>query len=109
MKVQNTVVTTTITNTSVVLDNVQDADITIKRFAEVKRIIKALEAEQEMLNDAIRAMLGDNLRGTIGGVVRAELKPRTRTGVEMKDLKEAYPEAYELCAKTTKYFVLDAE
>lgn len=109
MKVQNKVVTTTITTTSVELGNDAQADAMIKRFAEVKAIIKALTDEQKMLDTEIRSLLGDANVATINGVVRAEIKPRTRKGVDMDDLKTVFPEAYELCLKETAYTILLAE
>ena len=109
MKVQKKVVTTTITTTAVELGNNVQADAIIKRFAEVKAIIKALSDEQKMLDAEIRDMLGDANVATINGVVRAEIKSRSRKGIDMDDLREVFPEAYELCMKETDYTILLAE
>ena len=103
------VVTTTLTTTSVSLDNIAEASAACARFAEVKRIMKALTEEKELLEATIRGWMGDAEFATIDGVVRAKVSQRSRKGIEMKDLQEVFPEAYELCLKTTDYSVLDAE
>jgi hypothetical protein len=109
MKVDKKVVTTTLTTTSVSLDNIAEASAVCARFAEVKAIAKALKEEQDMLNALIRGWMGDADVATIDGVTRAKVSHRSRGGIEMADLKEVFPEAYELCFKTTEYDVLDAE
>lgn len=103
------VTTVTTTKTTIALDNVKEADAAIKRFAEVKEIIKALTDEQKMLDATIRDLMGDATVATIDGVVRAEIKARTRKGVNTDDLREVFPEAYELCMKETPYTILLAE
>lgn len=111
MATQKTTKVTTVTTTvtSVALDNIAEASAACARYAEIKDIIKALENEKALLDGTIRDWMGDATIGTIGGVVRAEIKARSRKGIDMKDLQEVFPEAYELCLKTTDYTFLDAE
>lgn len=102
-----TTITQTVTTTD--LTNNAEADAIIKRFAEVKSLLKILTDEKETLDAEIRELMGDATVALINGVVRAEIKPRTRKGVDMDDLRTVFPEAYELCLKETPYTILLAE
>lgn len=102
-----TTITKTVTTTD--LSNNVEADAIIKRFAEVKDLIKVLTEEKETLDEEIRELMGDATVALIDGVVRAEIKPRSRKGIDMEDLRTVFPEAYELCLKETPYTILLAE
>lgn len=105
VKTTKTVVeaTTTVANL-----NGTDIELHIARFNDAKEAIKVLEQQKKEAEEAIRALMGDAVAGTVGGVERVKISSRTRTDINKDDLKEAYPEAYELCLKETTYTVVTA-
>jgi predicted phage-related endonuclease len=80
----------------------------IARFNEAKAAIKALEEAKKQAEAEIRAALGEATIGTIAGVERVKVASRTRQDINKDDLKDAFPEAYELCLKETTYTVVTA-
>lgn len=95
----------TTTNTTVaVLDDAALA--ALARFVEVKEVIKNLTKE----SDALKAALADALAGaktgiTADGEVAVRVSDRVRESVDLKALKEAFPEAWETTGRTTPYEV----
>jgi predicted phage-related endonuclease len=80
----------------------------IARFNESKAAIKVLEEQKKQAEAELRAALGEATIGTIGGVQRVKVASRTRQDINKDDLKQAFPEAYELCLKESSYTVVTA-
>lgn len=111
---QGTLVTVT-TETEIVVKkvavNLNKAAATklIKQLNDARSGKAALEASENEAKAALRALLGDALVGLIDGVERVVVSPRSRTDVDTKKLKEAFPEAYQASKKVTTYEVLTAK
>lgn len=103
-----TVVETVIEESTMILDDTNVVDL-IVAFADTKAAIKALEQQKSEIDSAIRALMGEATIGTVDGVKRVEILPRTRTGIDSEMLKKAFPEAAEACATETAYTVLQAK
>ena len=80
----------------------------IARFNDAKDAIKVLEQQKKEAEEVLREAMGDALVGLIDGVKRVEIKPRSRETLNTADLKEVFPEAYELCRGETFYTILTA-
>lgn len=75
----------------------------VKALQEARAAVKAAEAEASRLTAEVRAILGDAAQATLGGLVVAEVKSVTRTGVDTKALRTEYPEVYAKVETTTTY------
>jgi predicted phage-related endonuclease len=81
----------------------------IQQYAAAKAAIKALEAEKDAAEAALRALLGDATEGMVDGVTRVTIAQRNRSNIDRKSLQEVFPEAYELCLTETPYTVFSAK
>ena len=84
------------------------AEELIQEFNTAKAVIKQMTERKEAAEKALRDLMGDAEVGLIGGVQRVKIATRTRKDINKDDLKEAYPEAYELCLKESTYTVMTA-
>jgi predicted phage-related endonuclease len=66
----------------------------IAELAQVREIIKGLEARERELRDAVVEALGDNKVAVFRNQTIARLAFVTRTTVDSKALAEKYPEAF---------------
>jgi len=78
----------------------------IREFEDAKTAIKALKDRQTLAEATIRAALGDALKGTYKGLTVVEVKSSTNTSVDMKALREIFPEAAEATIKSKPYTFL---
>lgn len=99
--------TTVSAATSAVVLDASAAEL-IKEFNDAKAVIKEMTERKEAAEKALRDLMGDAEVGLIGGVQRVKIATRTRKDINKDDLKEVFPEAYELCLKETSYTVLTA-
>lgn len=67
----------------------------IAELAQVREIIKGLEARERELRDAVVEALGDNKVAVFRNQTIARLSFVTRTTVDSKALAERFPEAYD--------------
>jgi hypothetical protein len=107
-----TTTTTAVTTTKsvAVLDDNRDmAEALIAQFAEAKAGIKALEAQKDAAEKALREMLGDCTSATIGGVERITISLRNMSKIDREALKAAFPEAYSATLVEGNYTVLLAK
>jgi len=91
----------------VLLDNTR-ADELIQQFNEAKSVIKQMEQQKAEAEAALRELMGEAQVGLINGVERIKIATRTRQDINKDDLKNAYPEAFELCLQSKTYTVLTA-
>lgn len=81
-------------------------------LSEVSLKRAELEAREKQLKDAILEAVGKptdrkhSIAIRVAGAIRMKVSLRARTNVSAKDLKEAFPEAYEACSSETEYAVL---
>ena len=87
-----------------VLPAVTEAEII--KFNNAKEMIKRFTEEKDAAEFAIRTALGDSDIGIINGAERIVVSHRSRTNINGKTLKEAFPEAYEASAYESEYTVL---
>ncbi len=80
----------------------------IARFNEAKDTIKVLELQKKQAEEEIRELMGSAEIGTVNGVERVKISTRTRSDINKDDLKAVFPEAYELCLKSSTYTVVTA-
>lgn len=66
----------------------------IAELAQVRDIIKGLEARERELRDSVIEALGDNKEAVFRNQTIARLAFVTRTTVDSKALAEKFPEAY---------------
>lgn len=93
-------------SSAVVLD--KSAEALIQEFNTAKAVIKEMTERKEAAEQALKELLAGAEIGLIDGVQRVKLSARTRSDIDRDDLKEVYPEAYELCLKHKTYYVLTA-
>ena len=94
---------------AVLLDkNAQEVEQAIADFNDAKRIIKQMEEQKKTAEAKLRELMGEAEVGLVNGVERIKIASRTRQDINKEDLKNVYPEAYELCLKETTYTVLTA-
>lgn len=78
-------------------------------LAQVKLALSELKNREKELTDAIKAVAGMNADANetivleVGGCPRAKISLRERTGIDGKQLQEAFPEAYVACKTVTVY------
>jgi len=95
--------TNTDTTTTVLADEALTA---LARFVEVKEVIKALTKESDALKAVLADALGDAKTGvTPDGEVAVRVSERVRESVDLKALKEAFPEAWQTTGRQTPYEV----
>ena len=95
--------TTTDTTTAVLGD---EALAVIAQFVEVKEVIKNLTKESDALKAAIaEALAGAKTGVTVDGEVAVRVSDRVRESVDLKTLKEAFPEAWQVAGRETSYEV----
>lgn len=90
---------------SIALDGTNILEL-VASLNDTKNALKALEAQEKAVRAEILELMGSAEEATVAGIVQVELKEQTRTDINRQDLKEAFPEAYELCLKETTYKVL---
>ena len=78
----------------------------LREFNDTKEAMKVLEGRKKELEATIREAMGNSQVGTIAGVERVKITTRTRQDINKDDLREVFPEAYELCLKETTYTVV---
>lgn len=101
--------TVSVSSEAVLLDSkAQEIEQAIADFNEAKKLIKELEAQKAAAEKVLREALGSASVGLVNGVERIKISTRTRKDINKDDLKEAYPEAYQLCLKESTYTVLTA-
>jgi predicted phage-related endonuclease len=96
--------TASLTRTTVELG--AEAQARIERFVEVRDLINTLDKEKKALDALIKEALGDAEAGTVNGKVRVTKSERTREGVDLKELREVFPEAFDATRTVTEYTVL---
>jgi predicted phage-related endonuclease len=101
--------TTTTTRTEGVTELGASAEALIVKFNEAKAAIKALEAEKQAAENALREALAGNDVGTINGVERVRIQHRNRSNIDREALKTAFPEAYEATLTESGYTVFQAK
>ena len=78
----------------------------IQTILDLKEQIKALEKQQDKLEQEIQSEIGQHDGAEANGF-RVYWKNQSRTGVDSKKLKEAYPEVYQDVLKTSEYRKFD--
>lgn len=106
VKTQKT--TTTVEQTTQVVELDKSLEAAIARFNDAKDAIKVLEQQKKEAEELLREAMGNAEVGLIGGVKRVEIKPRSRETLNTAVLKEVFPEAYEQCRGETFYTILTA-
>lgn len=104
-----TVSTKTVTTVEVVSTSVElstEVQAIVSEFSATRLMITELEKTKKALEARIREALGDAETGTVEGVARLTVSPRTRVTIDSGKLAEAFPEAYEATNKVTEYTVL---
>lgn len=79
---------------------------TLARFVEVRDLLNALTKEKKALDEALKEALGSAEVGTYRGKVVVEQSFRTRKGIDLDALREAFPEAAAACATESTYSVV---
>jgi predicted phage-related endonuclease len=94
---------------AVLLDKqAQEVELLIADFNEAKRVMKQMEAQKSAAEAKLRELMCEAQVGLINGVERIKIASRTRQDINKEDLKNVFPEAYELCLKETTYTVVTA-
>lgn len=78
------------------LDTVADAVAALRR---VKARQKKAAAEAKKYEDIIKTALGESPLGTVAGVPAVRWVTTARMSVDVKAVKEKYPEVAEACSK----------
>jgi putative phage-type endonuclease len=78
----------------------------ITQIIDLKSRIKELEAQQSKLEQEIQSKIGEHDGAEANGF-RIYWKNQSRTGVDSKKLKDAYPEVYQDVLKTSEYRKFD--
>lgn len=102
----STTTTTTVEMTSTSVELSAEVQAIVSEFSATRSMITELEKTKKALEARIREALGEAETGTVEGVTRLTVSPRTRVTVDSAKLAEAFPEAYEATNKVTEYTVL---
>ena len=101
--------TTTVVKTEevAILDAVaEQVETLIAEFNNAKTAIKTLEDKKAEAEADLRELLGSAKKGTIEGIERLVVSPRSRSVIDAKMLDKAFPEASAACTKMTHFTVL---
>lgn len=108
--------TTTIVNrvvTTEVVTEVKSVDLTstdinthINELNDVRRALKALEAQEKAVKEKIFELMGEAKEGLVNGVVRVELKEIPRTDIDRKELQTSFPDAWNAVSYANPYIKL---
>ena len=93
--------TSTVKTTTVV--TATNAEKALNKFIAAKEAIKALEAQKEEAELALREFLGEAEVGIIRGVERFRLANSSNSKIDRKALEAGWPEAYEATLVKTPY------
>lgn len=94
---------------AVLLDKqAQEVEQAIADFNEAKRVMKQMEDQKKSAEAKLRELMGEAQVGLLNGVERIKIASRTRQDINKEDLKNVFPEAYELCLKETTYTIVTA-
>lgn len=80
-----------------------EAEALVIRLNNARRAAKEIEAEEKAVKDALLALMGDAVVGTINGVERVKVAEVSRENIDKATLVAAFPEAYEASRKVTTY------
>lgn len=83
----------------------QPIDFTLEKYLETKNLIKRLEEEADALKKEIVSCL-DGKEELSTDFHKVTNKEQIRDGVDLKKLKELFPQAYSDCFKPSIYPVL---
>jgi hypothetical protein len=72
-------------------------------YSRLGQQIKALQAKRDTARDEILAALAGAPEGTYNGTLRVAVTQVSRTDIDSKTLKTAYPEAYAATAKVSTH------
>lgn len=101
--------TVSVETPAVLLDaHAGEVETLIAEFNEAKTLIKQLEEQKVAAEARLRELLGDAQVGLVAGVERLKINTRSRTDLDTKNLKVAFPEAYASCSRTKTYDFLTA-
>jgi predicted phage-related endonuclease len=78
------------------LDTIAD---TLAKLRRAKARAKKTAAEIKALEDTVKAKLGDSPAGTIGGQVAVRWATTARMNVDVKAVKEKFPEVASACSR----------
>jgi len=99
-----------VTTTTTVVTKVETIDLTatnaekaLAKFIAAKEAIKALEAQKEEAEAALREFLGTAEIGVIRGVERFRLTHSSNSKIDRKALQAGWPDAYEATLVSTPY------
>ncbi len=94
---------------AILLDtHASEVESLIADFNEAKVLIKKLEEQKSEAEARLRELLGSATVGLVAGVERVKISSRTRTDIDTKLLKVAFPEAHASCSRTKTYDFLTA-
>ena len=78
------------------LDTIAD---TVTKLRRAKARAKKVAGEIRELENAVKAKMGDSPAGTIGGQVAIRWSTTARLNVDVKAVKEKYPNVASACSK----------
>jgi predicted phage-related endonuclease len=81
------------------LDSIADTIAALRRLKT--RQAKA-KAEQTKMEAIIKAALGESPAGTVAGVVAVRWSTTARLGVDVKAVKEKFPDVASACSRVTE-------
>lgn len=85
-----------VTPESIALDDMAD---TFLQLRKVRRALAKQQAAEKLIIQAIKARLGDSVRGTIGGADVVVWSRSMRSQVDIPKFRESYPEIAESLVK----------
>ncbi len=88
---------------SVSLELSPEAQEVLNQFRNAKKAEAQAKEQKELAELALREILGENLEGTIGGVVVVKKVNGRNTHFDRELMKQAYPEAYFATIRETLY------
>lgn len=75
----------------------------LKEYAEARDLRNELDKKVKAMNAHLDEIMGDAEAGTLDGVVRITVTEVERETIDIPTLKAAFPNAYEVAVRLTRY------
>jgi predicted phage-related endonuclease len=99
--------------TTEVVTKVESVDLTtteinthINELNDVRRALKALEAQEKALKETIFELMGEAKEGLVNGVVRVAKQEIPRTDINRKELQTNFPDVWNIVSYANPYIKL---
>jgi DNA-binding transcriptional regulator/RsmH inhibitor MraZ len=107
-KVVNKVVQEVITE-QIAVEFAGESRALLNEYLATRKMVNDLEKTKKVLEEQVKALIGDAEVVTVDGVIRIEVSNRTRQGTDRQLLEKLFPEAFTATQTVTDYQVLVAK